>query len=69
MLLCVDYMDWPDMPCVWVKAWEGSRNMEKGDAIFAVQKPVDQSLRETSAWLRVTALAAASRENAAKGDA
>ena len=52
----------PDMPCVWVKAWEGSRNMEKGDAILAVQKPVDQSLRETSAWLRVTALAAAARE-------
>ena len=52
----------PDMPCVWVKAWEGSRNMVKGDAILAVQKPVDQSLRETSAWLRVTARAAAQRE-------
>ena len=24
----------PDMPCVWVKAWEGSRNMVKGDAIL-----------------------------------
>jgi hypothetical protein len=54
----------PDMPCVWVKAWEGSRRMDRGDAIFAVQKPVDQSLRETSAWLRVTALAAAEREKA-----
>jgi len=52
----------PDMPCVWVKAWEGSRRMRNGDAILAVQKPVDQSLRETSAWLRVTALAAAERE-------
>ena len=52
----------PDMPCVWVKAWEGSRNMAKGDAILNVQKPVDQSLRETSAWLRVTARAAAERE-------
>ncbi|MBN9037298.1 MAG: methylenetetrahydrofolate reductase C-terminal domain-containing protein [Rhizobiales bacterium] len=51
----------PDMPCVWVKAWEGSRNMVHADAILAVQKPVDQSLRETSAWLRVTALAAAAR--------
>jgi hypothetical protein len=50
------------MPCVWVKAWEGSRNMAKGDAILNVQKPVDQSLRETSAWLRVTAQAAAARE-------
>ena len=57
----------PDMPCVWVKAWEGSRNMVKGDAILAVQKPVDQSLRETSAWLRVTAHAAAERESAGAG--
>ena len=52
----------PDMPCVWVKAWEGSRNMVKGDAIMNVQKPVNQSLRETSSWLRVTAEAAAARE-------
>ena len=52
----------PDMPCVWVKAWEGSRRMRGGDAILSVQKPVDQSLRETSAWLRVTAQAAAERE-------
>ncbi|WP_173931715.1 methylenetetrahydrofolate reductase C-terminal domain-containing protein [Chelativorans sp. Marseille-P2723] len=51
----------PDMPCVWVKAWEGAQRMRRGDAILAVQKPVDQSLRETSAWLRVTALAAAER--------
>ena len=57
----------PDMPCVWVKAWEGSRNMVHGDRILAVQKPVDQSLRETSAWLRVTAQAAAAREAAKAG--
>ena len=49
----------PDMPCVWVQAWEGSRRMQGGDAILAVQKPVDHSLRETSAWLRATAEAAA----------
>ncbi|MCB1491261.1 MAG: methylenetetrahydrofolate reductase C-terminal domain-containing protein, partial [Rhodobiaceae bacterium] len=29
----------PDMPCVWVQAWQGSRQMRKGDAILAVQKP------------------------------
>ena len=52
----------PDMPCVWVQAWEGSRRMRGGDAILAVQKPVDHSLRETSAWLRVTAEAAAKRK-------
>jgi methylene-tetrahydrofolate reductase-like protein len=56
----------PDMPCVWVQAWNGSRNMVHGDAILNVQKPVNQSLRETSSWLRVTAQAAASREAAKK---
>jgi hypothetical protein len=59
----------PDMPCVWVKAWEGSRRMVHGDAIMIVQKPVDQSLRETSAWLRVTAEAAARHERAGKEQA
>jgi Methylene-tetrahydrofolate reductase C terminal len=44
----------PDMPCVWVKAWEGSRAMSEGDAILNVQKPVDNTLKETSSWLRVT---------------
>ncbi|OLP61553.1 methylenetetrahydrofolate reductase [Xaviernesmea oryzae] len=52
----------PDMPCVWVMAWEGSRQMAGGEAIMAVQKPVNQSLRETSSWLRVTASAAAERD-------
>ncbi|HMB47331.1 MAG TPA: methylenetetrahydrofolate reductase C-terminal domain-containing protein [Afifellaceae bacterium] len=55
----------PKMPCVWVQAWNGSRQMEGGDAILNVQKPVDQSLQETSAWLRVTA-EAASEAQAAK---
>jgi hypothetical protein len=61
----------PDMPCVWVQAWRGSQQMRANDAIMKVQKPVDQSLRETSSWLRVTAKAAADREaeqHAASGD-
>ena len=53
----------PDMPCVWVKAWEGAQTMRNRQAILDVQKPVDQSLRESSAWLRVTAQAAREREN------
>lgn len=56
----------PDMPCVWVQAWKGAQSMEKGSAIMTVQKPVNQSLRETSSWLRVTAEAAAARETAGK---
>lgn len=55
----------PEMACVWVKAWEGSRNMAKGDAILAVQLPVNQALKETSSWLRVARERAASRENGA----
>jgi hypothetical protein len=45
----------PDMPCVWVQAWEGNQRMRNRSAIQAVQVPVDQSLQGTSAWLRVTA--------------
>ncbi len=56
----------PDMPCVWVQAWAGSRNMIAGDAILDVQKPVDQSLRETSAWLRATAEASRPAEQPPK---
>ena len=57
----------PDMPCVWVQAWQGSRQMTTGDMIQNVQMPVDQSLRETSAWLRVTAQAAAAHEEEKAG--
>lgn len=52
-----------DMPCVWVKAWEGSRSMAKGDAILQVQPPVNQALRETSSWLRVTRAASQRAES------
>ncbi|MFZ1815948.1 MAG: methylenetetrahydrofolate reductase C-terminal domain-containing protein [Rhizobiaceae bacterium] len=55
----------PNMPCVWVQAWKGSQQMRDNQAILKVQKPVDQSLRETSAWLRVTAATAAEKEKAA----
>jgi len=54
----------PDMPCVWVQAWQGSQRMRAHDNILKVQKPVDQSLRGSSAWLRVTAEKAVARETA-----
>ncbi|MDZ7823423.1 MAG: methylenetetrahydrofolate reductase C-terminal domain-containing protein [Ahrensia sp.] len=55
----------PDMPCVWVKAWEGASRMSRGQIkMMDVQKPVDQSLRNTSSWLRVTAKAAKESEGA-----
>ena len=43
----------PDMKCVWVAAWEGSREMRGGDKILEIQKPVDHSLKGTSSWLKV----------------
>ncbi len=41
----------PEMPCVWVEAWEGSRRMRHGDAIHSVQVAVDFSLVGRSYWL------------------
>ena len=44
----------PEMKCVWVKAWEGAEIMGKaGETIYDVQKPVDNSLKGRSSWLRV----------------
>jgi hypothetical protein len=41
----------PDMPCVWVQAWERSQSMPRyGTEIRLIQPPVDRSLHETSAW-------------------
>ncbi len=54
----------PDMPCVWVEAWRGAERMRANTKILTVQKPVDQSLRGTSSWLRVTAAKAAERQAA-----
>lgn len=57
----------PDMPCVWVRAWQGAQRMRGGDAIKAVQNPVDRTLEGSSAWLRVTAQAAAERDKTRGG--
>jgi hypothetical protein len=50
----------PDMKCVWVQAWAGAERMAAGtplkvgvDAIGDVQKPVDNSIKGKSSWLRV----------------
>ncbi len=42
----------PEMPCVWVMAWEGSQQIPGGvDAIRVVQGAIDTSLRGHSSWL------------------
>ena len=44
----------PDMKCVWVDALQGAARMKYGiHKIAVVQPPVDQSLRGSSAWLRI----------------
>jgi len=41
----------PDMKCVWVSAWEGSRTLPLWrDHIEHVEPPVDWRLQETSSW-------------------
>ncbi len=50
----------PDMPCVWVKAWEGAARMgaaQDFSAILDLQKPVDHRRKGKSAWLRAIRLA------------
>jgi hypothetical protein len=44
----------PEMVCVWVLAWEGNKRLGEQDLpIQVVQPPVDNRLRNTSAWLRM----------------
>lgn len=43
----------PEMTCVWVMAYEGSRRMPEGERIRDVQHPVDHRLWGRSAWLGV----------------
>jgi hypothetical protein len=42
----------PEMPCVWVLAWERSKRMPAyGGEILTVQTPVNHQLQDTSAWI------------------
>ena len=42
---------YPDMPCVWIKAYEGSVSMRGGGAIGEVLPPINHALKGSSAWL------------------
>jgi hypothetical protein len=57
----------PEMKCVWVAAWEGSRRMAGGEAILDRQPPVDHRLWGRSSWLRVAAAAGAPANPPAHG--
>jgi len=44
----------PDMPCVWVQAWERSQMMGRyADEIHSIQAPVNRSLQQSSAWINM----------------
>lgn len=43
----------PEMRCVWVEAFAGSRQMRDGDRIQVVQWAVDRRLQGRSSWLKV----------------
>lgn len=54
----------PDMRCVWVEAFERSRQMsEYGDEILWLQPPVNNELKDRSAW--VTMLSGEDRQTPA----
>lgn len=41
----------PDMPCVWVQAWERSKaQVVFADEIREIQPPLNRGLQNTSAW-------------------
>jgi Methylene-tetrahydrofolate reductase C terminal len=45
---------YPDMPCVWLKAFEGAQNIPGGvDRMKTVQPPVDHRKKGASSWLAV----------------
>jgi len=43
----------PDMKCVWVEGYAGSRHMKAGNEIQIVQFAVDHTLEGKSSWLKV----------------
>lgn len=44
----------PELPCVWVQAWERSRQMPTyGHEMHWIQPPVNRALQGTSAWINL----------------
>ena len=44
----------PELPCVWVQAWERSQHMQTYTHEFQlIQPPVNQALQGTSAWINL----------------
>ncbi len=44
----------PELPCIWVQAWERSQEMKLySEEIKLVQPPVNRSLHNTSSWVNM----------------
>lgn len=52
----------PDMPCVWVEAYRGSRRMRAGEQVMALQTPLDWSGQGASSWLQAARANHAARD-------
>jgi len=52
----------PQMPCVWVAAWEGSQQMRQGQRIEELRFAVDHGQTGTSSWLALARTNPAERE-------
>jgi methylene-tetrahydrofolate reductase-like protein len=55
-----------EMPCVWVKAYEGSLAMREGARISVPQPAIDHRLKGRSAWLAVARQELAAGQAASK---
>jgi hypothetical protein len=42
----------PDMPCVWLDAYQGSLQIDDGARILKIQEPLDHRTQGGSSWLR-----------------
>ncbi|MEM7129174.1 MAG: methylenetetrahydrofolate reductase C-terminal domain-containing protein [Chloroflexota bacterium] len=44
----------PEMPCIWVQAWERSQSMtEYKDEIQLLQPPLNRQLKDSSSWINL----------------
>ena len=43
----------PDMPCVWVGAWQGSQRIADRDSLSTLLPATNHSLQGTSAWINL----------------
>ena len=42
----------PEMPCIWVQAWERTKSMPVyGQEIFKILPPLNRQLKDTSSWI------------------